>query len=224
MECYLQENLLPWVQELISKQSIQDMKTSNKKHEGIQDLKTSDRKYEDSFNKTRFKKVRKQPKSPNLDKLIDAFYKKHLYTASCYIKWDKITLRKSNTLFKKVQNTINWSELSWNVNAISILEKNQDKIHWDHLSSNVNAIYLLEKNLDKIDWDRLSGNVNAINLLEKNQDKIDWRILSGNVNAISILDKNQDKIDWYGLSGNVNAISILEKKRQEKRKEKKRSN
>ena len=40
----------------------------------------------------------------------------------------------------------NWSMLSSNPNAISLLEANEDKIDWQHLSSNPNAIHLLEAN------------------------------------------------------------------------------
>ena len=33
-----------------------------------------------------------------------------------------------------------------------------DKVNWRYLSYNPNAIHLLEKNLDKVDWDHLSQN------------------------------------------------------------------
>jgi hypothetical protein len=51
--------------------------------------------------------------------------------------------------------------LSYNPNAIHILEKNKNKINWKSLSINPNAIHMLEKNLDKINWDYLSLNPNA---------------------------------------------------------------
>ena len=57
------------------------------------------------------------------------------------------------------------SYLSFNPNAIPILEKNLDKIDWYSLSKNPNAIYILEKNPDKIDWGSLSKNPNALHLL-----------------------------------------------------------
>ena len=44
----------------------------------------------------------------------------------------------------------------------------------DYLSFNKNAIRLLEENLDKVNWDNLSKNNNAIHLLKKNPEKIDW--------------------------------------------------
>ena len=60
-----------------------------------------------------------------------------------------------------------------------------NKFNWYWLSYNPNAIHLLEKNIreangDKIDWRMLSQNPNAIPLLEANKDKIDWWYLSQN--------------------------------------------
>ena len=43
-----------------------------------------------------------------------------------------------------------------------------NKLQWDYLSFNPNAIYLLEKHPEKINWYLLSCNPNAIYLLEKN--------------------------------------------------------
>ncbi len=51
------------------------------------------------------------------------------------------------------------------------------KLDWHSLSFNPNAIEILEKNEDKIDWYYLSGNPNAIKILEKNEDKIIWSLL-----------------------------------------------
>ena len=45
---------------------------------------------------------------------------------------------------------LNWCWLSYNPNAIQILEKNLDKVHWGWLSMNPNAIQILENNLDKV--------------------------------------------------------------------------
>ena len=103
-----------------------------------------------------------------------------------------------------------WSDLSFNPNAIHLLEANQDKIVWFTLSANLNAIHLLEANPDKIVWNRLSRNPNAIHLLEANPDKIDWNMLCLNPNAIHLLEANPDKINWEWLSENPNAIHLLE--------------
>ena len=82
----------------------------------------------------------------------------------------------------KLLNKIDWSWLSGNPNALSLLEQNQDKICWNYLSGNKNAIHLLEQNLDKIKWYNLSRNKKAIHILEQNIDKINWYYLSCNEN------------------------------------------
>ena len=41
------------------------------------------------------------------------------------------------------KDNLNWSFLSENSNAISLLENNQDNIDWYYLSTNLSAIYLL---------------------------------------------------------------------------------
>jgi hypothetical protein len=60
----------------------------------------------------------------------------------------------------------------------------EDKINWNNLSANPNAIDLLKKQInidpDKLDWLKLSKNPNAIDLLKKNQDKIRWAWFSLN--------------------------------------------
>ena len=70
----------------------------------------------------------------------------------------------------------------------SFIRKNLDKINWDLLSFNHNAIHLLEQNPDKINWGYLSENRNAIHLLEKNRDKINWYWLSANHNIFTYYD------------------------------------
>ena len=71
-----------------------------------------------------------------------------------------------------------------NPEAIKLIEKNiiahkkYDMIDWSTLSGNHSAISLLESILDqypeKIDWKTLSSNPKAIHILEKNPDKIVW--------------------------------------------------
>ena len=113
---------------------------------------------------------------------------------------------KLRPIFYDNFDKIYWDYLSFNPNAISILENNTDKIYWKCLSENPNAIHILEKNLDKIHWDCLSENPNAISLLEKNLDKINWNSLSKNPNAISLLEKNLEKnldiINWDHIWAN----------------------
>ena len=50
---------------------------------------------------------------------------------------------------------INWAFLSFNPNAIDLLEKYPDKIDWWNLSTNTKAIHVLEKYQKKIDYIRL---------------------------------------------------------------------
>jgi hypothetical protein len=48
-------------------------------------------------------------------------------------------------IYKEVNDKISWWNLSFNLNAIHLLEKNPMKINWTGLSLNPNAIHLLEK-------------------------------------------------------------------------------
>ena len=109
-------------------------------------------------------------------------------------------------------NSLDWSQLSSNPNAIQLLSKNPDKINWYCLSSNPEAIQLLSANQDKIDYEYLSLNPNpkAIKLLSINQDNIDWSNLSSisNPEVIKLLSENQDKIDWYELSRNPSIFEL----------------
>ena len=69
------------------------------------------------------------------------------------------------------------------------MEQNLHKVHWRYLSYNPNAIHILEKHLDKVNWYMLSKNPNAIHILEQNLDKVDWYWLSYNPNAIHLFSK-----------------------------------
>ena len=75
---------------------------------------------------------------------------------------------------------LDWYWLSYNPDAIHLLEQNQDKIDWYFLSRNENAIPLLEKNIERIDWDWVSCMPSAIELLKKHKDKVQWNWLSSN--------------------------------------------
>ena len=97
------------------------------------------------------------------------------------------TLQINNILPKVILNII--VEYASEYIFIDFVKKKKKKINWGNLSYNKNAIHILEKNLDKVDWRELSGNEGAIHILEKNLDKVDWRELSGNEGAIHILEK-----------------------------------
>ena len=77
-----------------------------------------------------------------------------------------------------------------------------DKINWSLLSSNPAAITLLESNMNKINWTQLSGNPSAIELLKKHQHRISWNILNTNPNAGEIIESNKHKINWFWISKN----------------------
>jgi len=72
------------------------------------------------------------------------------------IIWAKMCANKYAMNLIINSSEINWHSLSFNKNAISLLEANQKKINWRNLSLNSNAIKLLSENLDVIDWDLLS--------------------------------------------------------------------
>ena len=60
--------------------------------------------------------------------------------------------------FSEHTDTIDWGLLSYNPNAIHILEQNLDKVNWGILSCNPNAIHILEQNLDKVKWSKIWEN------------------------------------------------------------------
>ena len=103
-----------------------------------------------------------------------------------------------------LEDKLDWVALSFNPNAIYILEKNLDKVNWKWLSGNKNAIHILEKNIDKIDWASLSLNPNAIHLLKKYPENINWFMISMNSNAYDIIISNLDKINKSNLCLNTN--------------------
>jgi hypothetical protein len=109
---------------------------------------------------------------------------------------------------------INWSALSCNPNAISLLKANPHRIDWSALSGNPGAIDLLKANPHRIDWSALSANPRAIDLLKDNPHRIDWSALSANPGAIDLLKDNPNKIKWNVISRNLNPniISLIEQK------------
>ena len=105
--------------------------------------------------------------------------------------------------------------------AMPLIEKhlvenpgNLDFLNWSNLSSNPAAISILEKNLDKADWARLSTNPGAIRLIEQNMDKIDWEWLSINPAATHIMEQNIDKVESYFLGGGPLNFGVFLKKYQ----------
>ena len=132
--------------------------------------------------------------------------------------------------FNRLQDNekICWTNLSENINAISLLERKWEEekellkndikqynilknkhyiIHWDVLSGNPKAINLLrdkieeEKKIPKKKFDRLDDN-----------EKINWAKLSASAEpkVIQLLEENPTKIVWFTLSANPKAIKLLE--------------
>ena len=69
----------------------------------------------------------------------------------------------------------------------------EDKLDWEWLSFNPNALHMLEANPMKMFWHRLSMNPNALHMLEARPDKINWDFLSQNPSIFEI-DTKQTQI------------------------------
>lgn len=148
-------------------------------------------------------------------------------------------LKRLTKNFTINMHILNWYYLSFNPNAIDLLERkleteslsddfNKPKtfcwtpkevpnVNWANLCQNRNAMSLIKQYIQKIDWYFLCSNPSAVSFLEEftdgftnNLDKIWWRRLSINPQAIHILEKHKDKIDWRYLCWNVNAIHLIE--------------
>jgi hypothetical protein len=129
------------------------------------------------------------------------------------INWHTICSNTNPKAIKLIQCMIDdgleykldWSLLSGNPSAISILEQHQDKVVWSVLSSNPAAIHLLLQNRDKINYKQLCRNrhptaIEIIRTLSPNL--IYWPYLCSNPTAIDFLEENQQHIHWFYLSGN----------------------
>lgn len=127
-------------------------------------------------------------------------------------------------------NYLNWSELSKNPNAISILKKYNNNINYFELCKNNNGLDIIKENFNKINtnvgWQALSTNLNAIELLKNNKENIYWNELSENSNAIELIISKikeekykkkkkkyssfKDNICYDSLSKNKNINKIIE--------------
>jgi hypothetical protein len=85
-------------------------------------------------------------------------------------------------LIKQNFQTVDFSELSRNPEAIFMLLANQHLINWVEFSKNTSpfAIMLMKRNLHRLRYQVLSSNPSAIYLLEKHDWLIDWDFLSVN--------------------------------------------
>lgn len=105
-------------------------------------------------------------------------------------------------LIKEADNTIDFTNLNYNINAINLLLKYPEYINFDKLSSNKNACGFLSKYPQYINWNELCRNENAMEILLQYPEQINWNILSSNKGAIDLLRENTDKINYYELSKN----------------------
>ena len=100
------------------------------------------------------------------------------------INWDRLSSNQSKEaieLLLQYPENIHLAAFSTNPFAADYLRLHFEKIDFWGLSWNYNAVDILEKNLHKdICWVGLSQNKNAIHLLEQNQHKINWAQLSTN--------------------------------------------
>jgi hypothetical protein len=100
------------------------------------------------------------------------------------IDWDRLSANQSPEAIKlllQYPQNINLPAFSTNPFATDYLRLHFEKIDFWGLSWNYNAVDIIEKNLHRdICWVGLSQNKNAIHLLEKNQHKINWTQLSTN--------------------------------------------
>ena len=100
------------------------------------------------------------------------------------IDWDRLSSNQSKEaieLLLQYPENIHLAAFSTNPFAADYLRLHFEKIDFWGLSWNYNAVDILEKNLHKdICWVGLSQNKNAIHLLEQNQHKINWAQLSTN--------------------------------------------
>jgi len=101
-------------------------------------------------------------------------------------------------------NDYEWSLVSSNPSALSLIKKHPDRINWFYLSSNPSAIHLLLQKPHLIVWGQFSKNTHplAIEHIKKNLNRVLWSNLSRNPAAIDILKENKDRIDWYMISAN----------------------
>lgn len=136
------------------------------------------------------------------------------------------------------KSKLDWSNLTLNDLAFSLLDENKDKIDIWLLGSNPNSYLLIldcikegRLTIDQINisnhpdlellhnkfggslnyfW--LSNNYHAPNLILENINNINYSELSGNSSAVDIIKNlDPDKIDFSELSRNRNAIGILNK-------------
>lgn len=112
-------------------------------------------------------------------------------------------------IFADWPEKIDWGVLSYNRDAIPLLEQNTDKLLWSNVCMNPGAMKILLDNYDKINWFYLSRNPSAVPLLEENLARADWSMLSMNPNAMHLVTLYPERIHWGFLSANPSAVDYL---------------
>jgi hypothetical protein len=138
---------------------------------------------------------------------------------------DIVDLPKEEYNALPLDKKIDWSILSLNPNAMSLIYKklieeskltereynnlkNEERIHWPNLCSNPNAIKVLKI---KIEEEKKLGETVVLHYFRWER-RIDWTILSENRNAGPLLKENEEKIEWDQLLANQNLDIDLFKK------------
>ena len=80
--------------------------------------------------------------------------------------------------------------------------KLESKVDWSALSFNKNAIHILEKNLDKVNWYVIYQEIKMLyTFLKKMKSKVNWLYGYQEIKMLyTSLEKNLDKVSWYFLS------------------------
>jgi len=166
-------------------------------------------------------------------KIMNNYYESYDYLTKNYIDWKQLSSNRyiSINFYSKNIDKINWSELSANPNAISLLKKYKNKIDYNRLLENENAIDMIEQNLDKItDITYLGLNKNAIHLIDKyfniiyKNDK-EYKFLNNEniifckkfrkkalkYSGLFVTDKNINRNKWCNIFNNKNIHILLEK-------------
>jgi hypothetical protein len=81
----------------------------------------------------------------------------------------------------------NFNALSFNSNAVSLLQENMSRINWQNLSANPNGIELIENN-----W----GTVYGIQLREQTRSEIIWNLIL-NLNSMNLISNHFNDILSY---------------------------
>uniref|UniRef100_A0A6C0L8U0 Uncharacterized protein n=1 Tax=viral metagenome TaxID=1070528 RepID=A0A6C0L8U0_9ZZZZ len=114
---------------------------------------------------------------------------------------------------------LDMNSLSYNPDAIDLLDKYPDKIDWQEIASNPNnegSVRLIRKYI--FGNNQKSSKSNS--KYKKFANDIDWAVLSSNPYAIDLLeaiikeggaDATNNRVDWYLFSSNKEAIPILSK-------------